>query len=392
MIIEVNDIRQQRQLLGITQAKLAALAGCSREYLNQIETGNKKASEEITRKLEDALAQLASQNDLQLLIDYVRIRFKTIDPRYVMEDILRMKEKYFLHEPYGFYSYPEHYRFGDMIICSSHDMEKGILLELKGKGCRQFELILEAQNRNWFDFFQRCLESDSIFKRLDIAIDDQAGLLNVPVLAQKCDQEECVSVFRTFKHYRSGELIKHEENAGQMGHTLYIGSLRSDIYFCVYEKNYEQYVKANIALEEAEVKNRFEVRLKNDRATLAMRDLLTHKDLEKTVFGIIHKYVRFVDRDDNKQRSSWKMNHEWAYFIGEKREKLSLTMQPQPYTLERTLNWLARQVAPTLKMALLLDEIRGENLLNTIIHQAELSEKQLKIIDQQSRSLKEIIL
>ena len=28
-----------------------------------------------------------------------------------------------------------------------------------------------------------------------------------------------------------------------MGNTLYLGSLKSEIYFCIYEKDYEQYVK-----------------------------------------------------------------------------------------------------------------------------------------------------
>lgn len=35
----------------------------------------------------------------------------------------------------------------------------------------------------------------------------------------------------------SGELVKHEEqDKAGMGYTLYIGSLKSEVYFCVYEK------------------------------------------------------------------------------------------------------------------------------------------------------------
>ena len=54
---------------------------------------------------------------------------------------------------------------------------------------------------------------------------------------RKCRNEECVSVFRSFKSYASGELVKHEEqDKAGMGYTLYIGSLKSEVYFCVYEK------------------------------------------------------------------------------------------------------------------------------------------------------------
>ncbi|WP_366920432.1 replication initiation factor domain-containing protein, partial [Streptococcus pneumoniae] len=102
-----------------------------------------------------------------------------------------------------------------------------------------------------------------VMKRLDLAINDKTGILNIPVLTEKCQQEECISVFRSFKSYRSGELVRKEEKEC-MGNTLYIGSLQSEVYFCIYEKDYEQYKKNDIPIEDAEVKNRFEIRLKNE--------------------------------------------------------------------------------------------------------------------------------
>ncbi|MET1546966.1 replication initiation factor domain-containing protein, partial [Staphylococcus aureus] len=82
-------------------------------------------------------------------------------------------------------------------------------------------------------------------KRLDLAINDKTGILNIPDLAKKCKQEECISVFRSFKNYRSGELV-HRDEKPYMGNTLYIGSLKSEVYFCIYEKDYEQYVKNDV--------------------------------------------------------------------------------------------------------------------------------------------------
>ena len=72
------------------------------------------------------------------------------------------------------------------------------------------------------------------------------------------------------------------------GNTLYIDSLKSEVYFCVYEKDYEQYVKYDIPVEETLIKNRFEIRLKNERAYYAVRDLLTYHDAERTAFSIIN--------------------------------------------------------------------------------------------------------
>ena len=75
-----------------------------------------------------------------------------------------------------------------------------------------------------------------------------------------------------------------------MGRTLYLGSLKSDVYFCIYEKDYEQYVKLGTPLEEADIINRFEIRLRNERAYYAVRDLLTYYDAEQTAFSIINQY------------------------------------------------------------------------------------------------------
>ena len=75
---------------------------------------------------------------------------------------------------------------------------------------------------------------------------------------------------------------------------------------CAYQKNYEQYVKNGIEVEDTEIKNRFEIRMKNERAYYAVVDLLTYRDAERTAFSIINHYVRFVDREDDKPKSQWK--------------------------------------------------------------------------------------
>ena len=45
-------------------------------------------------------------------------------------------------------------------------------MELKGRGCRQFETLL-AQKRSRYDFFEDCLKAGGVMKRLDLAINDQ---------------------------------------------------------------------------------------------------------------------------------------------------------------------------------------------------------------------------
>lgn len=388
----INDFKEKRTQYGVSQNRLAVMAGISREYVSRIESGKVALTEEIKGKFTDALEKLNPENPLEMVLDYVRIRFPTQDVRHVVEDILQLKLDVMIHEDYGFYSYAEHYVLGDVFVLTSPDKEKGTLLELKGKGCRQMESYLLAQHRSWYDFLMDALVEGGVMKRLDLAINDRAGILDIPDLTAKCNCEECVSLFRSFKSYASGELVKHnEQDKAGMGHTLYIGSLKSEVYFCCYEKNYEQYAKLGIPLEEAPIKNRFEIRLKDERAYYAVRELLTHYDAEQTAFSIINHYIRFVDREPEKRKTDWKLNDRWAWFIGKDRPPIKLTTDPEPYTLERTLGWISRQVAPTLKMLKKIDAGNSTSYLKEIEDNAKLTKKHLQIIRQQTVDTEELI-
>lgn len=389
----INDFKEKRTQYGVSQNRLAVMAGISREYVSRIESGKVALTEEIKGKFTDALEKLNPENPLEMVLDYVRIRFPTQDVRHIVEDILQLKLDVMIHEDYGFYSYAEYYVLGDVFVLTSPDKEKGTLLELKGKGCRQMESYLLAQHRSWYDFLMDALVAGGVIKRLDLAINDMVGILDIPELTKKCRNEECISVFRSFKSYRSGELVQsREENKSSMGNTLYIGSLKSEVYFCIYEKDYEQLVKYDIPLEETPIKNRFEIRLKNERAYYAVRDLLTYYDAERTAFSIINRYVRFVDKDDTKRRSEWQTNERWAWFLGKDRGRLKLTTQPEPYDFNRTLNWLARQVAPTLQVAETLDKQNDTTIIRDMVKNAKLTDRLKKVLQQLSVSTEEMIM
>ncbi|EHK2400703.1 replication initiation factor domain-containing protein [Clostridium perfringens] len=385
----VIDLKEKRVEYGVSQNKLATSIGITREYLNKIENGKIIAKDEIKEKLIKSLERLNPESPLTMMIDYIRIRFPTTDVKYVVNEILKLKLEYMIHEEYGFYSYSEHYVIGNIFVLVSQDIEKGILIELKGQGCRQYENFLLAQHRSWYDFLLDALLAGGVMKRMDLAINDMIGILDIEELTDKCNNEECISVFRSFKSYRSGELVRRNEKIG-MGNTLYIGSLKSEVYFCIYEKDYEQYVKLDIPIDEVKIKNRFEIRLKNERAYHATVDLLANRDAERTAFSIINRYIRFVDREEKISRSKWETNEDWSYFIGEGREKLKLTTNPEPYDINKTLNWISRQVAPTLKVIKKIDMLNGTNIAEELIRKAELTERHQKIIQQNSSPIEDI--
>ncbi|MGM0111325.1 replication initiation factor domain-containing protein [Enterococcus sp. DIV0187] len=382
----------KRKEYGISQRKLALSSGYSREYISKIEHGKERPSDKAIKKILDSLEQLNPNKELELVFDYVRLRFETHDVNHVIEDILKIKMKYMLYEDYAFYGYIAKYVFSHIqVMISSEEDEKGTLIELKGQGCREFESLLLAQGRSWFDFFMLCEKEKVFYKRIDLAINDKVGILSIPYLADKCKRRELSSKFRSFQELGSGAFAEESEDQF-VGTTLYLGSLKSDIYFCFYEKNIEQLIKRGVPIEEAEVKNRYEIRLKNDRAYHTIQDLLIYRDVERTVFNIIHTYIVFLKVGNTKRKAKWKIDESWGNFIGKNREKLKLTMEPKPMELSRTLLWLRRQVAPTLKMLLMIDQENHTNKINDLLNDTNLTEKHEKIIEQHTAMLQEILM
>lgn len=385
-----DNVKAKRKALELTQAQLAEKIGITRQHLQRVESGKQNASVSLQEEIDLTLDNWINETELDLNIDYVRIRFPTHDVDWVLQNFLYLNKDYMLFDDWGFYGYEAHYTFSNIQVMIAPTNDKlGVLLELKGQGCREFEGILLAHNQTWFDFFRKCYEAKAIFKRIDLAVNDRVGMLNIPELIVKCQHNECVSVMRRFQGLNSGAMT--DDGINGEGATLYIGSMKSDIYFCVYEKAAEQIFRYGEEFADTSIKNRFEIRLKNDRATVAIEDLLSYRNVERTAFGIITRYVRFVDPGKGEERSNWPTNQTWAAFCGKGRPPLRLTLKPEPFDLRKTRGWIKKQVAPMLKVLLKIDGYEGNNQTMTMIKSAELQQKHLKLLEQHTVTKDDVI-
>lgn len=114
----ILQFRREREQNGISRKAVAAVAGVSREYLCRVENGKMPLTDQMQKRLAAALKTLYPE-PLNLMIDYVRIRFSTMDVRHIIEDVLRLKMKYFVQEDHGFYSYSSMYVLGDITVMTS---------------------------------------------------------------------------------------------------------------------------------------------------------------------------------------------------------------------------------------------------------------------------------
>ena len=218
-----EELRQKREEYGVTQTRFAVACGISREYYNRIEKGKQPLNDELKEVMEKQIERFNPQEPLFLLIDYFRVRFPTTDALKIIRDVLQLKSDYMLYEDYGKYGYESKYVLGDINIMCSMQEHLGVLLELKGRGCRQMESYLLAQERSWYDFMLDCMTAGGVMKRLDLAINDKAGILDIPKLKEKYKAGECISYFRKQKDYSGTEKCGSDlpKNTGE---TLYLGS------------------------------------------------------------------------------------------------------------------------------------------------------------------------
>lgn len=115
-----------------------------------------------------------AEKPLISMVDYIRVTFKTHDVDRIIENILHLNKDFMTEKPNGFYGYVGTFELDFIkVFYSPPGDNRGILVELSGQGCRQFESFLDCRKKTWFDFFQDCIQHGGSFTRLDLAIDDK---------------------------------------------------------------------------------------------------------------------------------------------------------------------------------------------------------------------------
>lgn len=368
----IENLKENRKACGYSQSRLARELNINRQNLNEIENGKVKASQEMKRMILHYLDYCKCEQPFTLMIDYLRVRFPTTDALEIIKNVLAMKADYFIHEDYGQFGYEEQYIFGEIVVMASKDTTMGVLLELRGMGSRHLENVLQARNMNWYDFLNICAIYNGIFKRFDLAINDMGGLLDIQIIRELYYAGKVWKCSRKHEAVDSGKLVGENSDTAK---TFYIGSRNSPIYFCLYEKEKEQ---ANKGIH-TDIKNRFEIRLKNKNATQAIEDLLISRNPEQTVTRLITEQVYFT------------CYILWDIFIDNIQANLPLITAPVDVNIDKTIRWLKKQVMPSLLMIEEIERLNGTNYLEEIDRQTQLTEKQELKVKQITTKIEDVI-
>ena len=390
--IELKRIRLE---LGFTQRKMAAMIGYSYYNYRNIEQGQRKITEEFEKSLFHFLNR-KSETKLESTVDWLKIRFKTLDFKTVITSVLKLKPADFFHEEKSFYSYSDMVTYGSIRVLYSDSEKKaeaGTLIDLTGGGCRELELLLKQQNRDWFSFLHdvflfaeqerkdRPLEDFLAFPRFDIALDElykPSGNLDLfDIKARLYAGKIIVRRIKTIDCHEGLKKVKH--HFVNKGLTIDFGSRQSSLMIRFYQKDYEQALLKDVSVdyihEAYNYKNRYEIELHNTKAFDILKEWYTlETDLTRIGARILNNYFEVKDWNGN-------YDSDWDNLLGTQ-EGFKFVTRPRQINYARTKHWVTKQVSSALKLMKIADIVFQTDELSEIISEAYLSNNHTKLAEE----------
>ena len=369
-------VRLSREKQGWSQKELADKIGISRSMISKFEEGKRHLSQEKLDFLLDCLADADKSPMNRVIVDYVTIHFFSLDYKSLTKEILGMSTEHFLEREYAPLGYTAQLVWNNVITVSYSvdDPLKGTLIDLSGQGCAHLSMLLKTRKKTWQDFFQNILNHKGSFTRIDFSLDDFVGMVDISDLKTKIDKGYIKTIFRKSEYHGSMDLIQGETD----GDTLYLGSKHSPCRFCFYQKDYEQRKRRGIPLEEAVVKNRFELRYRGEKAQLLGQLIAQSTDFTNLFFELLNGAVCFYDRDPSDPKAQ--IDSKWAAFIGN-HDAITIPLETIPQSFEKSMNWLIHGVSPTLAFINQVDQRFHSNLIEQVIYHGELNSRQEKLLE-----------
>ena len=353
--LHASHIKTIREMMNLKQAEFSEKIGISRPLLALVETDSKPITDEFVKKMYTAFPDLKNALDLQF--DWVTITFSDMTGEQVINDVMRLKSELFLERSTTQNFYTREFAFAGekniyvqdfeptKDIDTNQDVQKvGATMYLTGQGTRLFGKALLEQGLTWKKFFVQAKRFKGTFSRLDIAINDNWGLLDMDEIIEATQQNRFWSKSRSF--------AIHGNN--QDGWTANFG--KSPFVIRIYDKQKEQEQKGL----ETSIKNRVELELHADRAEQVISELFENDNLVEYSVSILYTYLWFVDEpiDDEELKG----NHVRERYIDTLKpmpawslltslgQSMKFVREPKEQSVDSILNWIMKYVVPSLEV------------------------------------------
>ncbi|MBZ1541379.1 replication initiation factor domain-containing protein [Leuconostoc mesenteroides] len=353
--LHASHIKTIREMMNLKQAEFAEKIGISRPLLALVETDSKPITDEFVKKMYTAFPDLKNALDLQF--DWVTITFSDMTGEQVINDVMRLKPELFLERSTTQNFYTREFAFaGEKSIYvqdfeptkdvdTNQDVQRvGATMYLTGQGTRLFEKALLEQGLTWKKFFVQAKRFKGTFSRLDIALNDNWGLLDMDEIIEATQQNRFWSKSRSF--------AIHGNN--QDGWTANFG--KSPFVIRIYDKQKEQEQKGL----ETSIKNRVELELHADRAEQVISEWFENDNLVEYTASILYTYLWFVDEpiDDEELKGTHvreryidtlKPMPAWS-LLTSLGQSMKFVREPKEQSVDSILSWIMKYVVPSLEV------------------------------------------
>ena len=245
------------------------------------------------------------------------------------------------------------------------------LLELKGRGCREFEDKYysyhedfnkrdreEIIREGWILFFEECLNLGGKCTRIDIPTDDFSGNIKVDEIKRKIQNKEFTTRMRRLEIINSQneedvdvEVIDDQEKLAGMnsvidsklsGYSATFGN-HKHLQLCIYDKHAEQTKRGFPCKSNTWI--RYEVRYFHKNAEQEIPLLLMalkNKSEGKHIVSCLAGLFEFKEPHnyDHRNRYKAKVWSKWLDFIGDVGKKGAFSNTPTKTNIQTTIEWL----------------------------------------------------
>lgn len=211
-------------------------------------------------------------------------------------------------------------------------------VQLSGAAIRSMEMGALYSLHHWVKSKQGHMT------RLDVALDDFSGLLDIDRINQAMKDGQIVSRSREYQCIESGDL-----KTGKGGKSIYIGSAQSETRYAIYDKAAEQ-TKKGKPFEGSWT--RLETRYQDDRADQVMSALCesTKEHLHIAITAFLVAALDF--RDITPEMKSWEKSRApqlgWWKEFTDSIKGVRLTVEKASHSIEKAAEWVSGSLAPML--------------------------------------------
>lgn len=221
------------------------------------------------------------------------------------------------------------------------NLKSGIHVMITGQGCRQY-----AVNGDLIMLIRKLHLHERVnFSRIDIALDDYKS----KVVSYDRIHDEALAGHFTSRWSKWDEITSRRSSDNTyLGRTMYFGSQASDLFCRVYDKTLERIANSDDDKKTIpDAWTRLEVVYRKDRAKKLVEYLMQGQPLGQVLRGTLAQYMRFLVPARDKNKARWPSAPWWDLLLADV-DKLTLTVKKEAKTIDEMVEWVDRQIAPTM--------------------------------------------